>query len=133
MTNLKIGDKVVMNDKYYDKHKGTVFTIKAGPELIGSTECFWLEGYEGAYCADGLDLYKPGTNEDWFCSLTLEEKAMVIVLCCPYEADWFGENFEKRMEERMKNLSQSAYGYEKGINKIKDWLKKPHNFERNSK
>ena len=66
------------------------------------------------------------TNEEWFADLTTEEKAMVIVLCCPYEVDWFGENFEKRMEQRLKNFSQSAYGYEKGINKIKEWLKQPH-------
>ena len=68
----------------------------------------------------------PPTNEQWFCSLSTEAKAMAIVLCCPYEADWFRENFEKRMEQRMKNLSQSAYGYEKGIQKIKEWLKQPH-------
>ena len=75
MTKLKIGDKVVMNDKYYDERKGEVFTIKAGPQMIGRTECFWLDGYDGAYCADGLDLYKPMTNEEWFCSLPTEEKA----------------------------------------------------------
>ena len=27
------------------------------------------------------------TNEEWFADLTAEEKAMAIVLCCPYEAD----------------------------------------------
>ena len=69
---------------------------------------------------------KNQTNEEWFTGLSTIEKAIVIVLCCPYEADWFGENFEKRMEQRMKNLSQSAYGYEKGIDKIKDWLKAVH-------
>lgn len=66
------------------------------------------------------------TNEEWFCSLSTEEKAMAIVLCCPYEINWFGENFEKRMEQRMKNLSQSAQGYGLGIQKIKEWLKQPH-------
>ena len=65
---------------------------------------------------------KNQTNEEWFTGLSTIEKAIVIVLCCPYEADWFGENFEKRMEQRMKNLSQ----YEKGIDKIKDWLKAVH-------
>lgn len=79
MSNLKIGDKVVMNDRYYDERKGEVFTIKAGPEIIGRTECFWLDGYSGAYCADGLDLYKPPTNEEWFCSLPTEEKAKILV------------------------------------------------------
>ena len=69
---------------------------------------------------------KNQTNEKWFASLTTEEKAMAIVLCCPYEINWFGENFEKRMEQRMKNLSQSAQGYELGIQKIKEWLEQPH-------
>lgn len=72
------------------------------------------------------DAYAPMTNENWFISLPTEEKAMIIVLCCPYEADWFGENFEKRMKQRMKNLSQSAQGYELGVQKIKEWLKQPH-------
>ena len=65
------------------------------------------------------------TNEEWFDTLSTEEKAMAIVLCCPYEINWFGENFEKRMEQRMKNLSQSAQGYGLGIQKIKKWLKQP--------
>ena len=73
MTKLKIGDNVVMNDRYYDKHQGEVFTIKAGPEMIGRKECFWLDGYDGAYCADGLDLYKPPTNEEWMKSVSVSE------------------------------------------------------------
>ncbi len=75
------------------------------------------------------DAYAPMTNEQWFCSLSTEEKAMAIVLCCPYEINWFGENFEKRMEQRMKDLSQSAQGYGLGIQKIKEWLKQPHREE----
>ena len=76
---------------------------------------------------DGTGVVEPLTNEEWFNRLTTEEKAIAIVLCCPYEADWFGDNFEKRMEQRMKNLSHSAYGYEKGIQRINEWLKQPHN------
>ena len=55
---LKIGDKVVMNDKYYVslKNQGKVFTVKAVPQMVCGTECVWLEGYCGAYSADGLDL-----------------------------------------------------------------------------
>ena len=78
MTKLKIGDNVVMNDRYYDKHQGEVFTIKAGPEMIGRKQCFWLDGYDGAYCADGLDLYKPPTNEEWLRNLSFNEFARVL-------------------------------------------------------
>ena len=83
MTKLKIGDNVVMNDRYYDKHQGEVFTIKAGPEMIGRKECFWLDGYDGAYCADGLDLYKPPTNEEWFCALPTKDKAKWLMVFLP--------------------------------------------------
>ena len=89
--------------------------------------------YGSGYKREGIDCPQCNgtgevkqTNEEWFATLSTEEKAMVIVLCCPYEADWFGENFEKRMEQRMKNLSQSAQGYKLGIQKIKEWLKQPH-------
>ncbi len=101
MNKLKIGDKVVMNDNYYDKRKGEVFTIKAGPEMIGRKECFWLDGYDGAYCADGLDLYKPQTNEEWFDSLATEEKAKKIINIavnsdCDYRTivEWLKEKHE---------------------------------------
>ena len=66
------------------------------------------------------------TNEEWFTSLSTEEKAMVIICCCPYESDWFGDNFEKRMEQRIKDISKATYGYEHGVNKIKSWLKEKH-------
>ena len=85
------------------------------------------KNYECAVCL-GTGQIKQ-TNEAWFASLTTEEKAMAIVLSCPYEINWFGENFEKRMEQRMKNLSQSAQGYELGIQKIKAWLQEPHKEE----
>lgn len=59
---LKKGDKVVMNDKYYVdlKYQGKVFTVKAGPQMVCGSECVWLEGYCGAYSADGLDLVESG-------------------------------------------------------------------------
>ena len=57
---FKKGDKVVMNDKYYVslKNAGRVFTVRAGPQMICGTMCVWLEGYCGAYPADGLTLVK---------------------------------------------------------------------------
>ena len=66
------------------------------------------------------------TNEEWFDRLSTEEKAMVIICCCPYESDWFGDNFEKRMEQRIKDISKATHGYERGVNKIKKWLKEKH-------
>ena len=112
MTKLKIGDNVVMNDRYYDKHQGEVFTIKAGPQMIGRKECFWLDGYDGAYCADGLDLYKPPTNEEWFCKLPTEEKAKVFANATYSTAEtpltilWGGKEAEQKKWEM--------------------WLKQPH-------
>lgn len=75
--------------------------------------------------------YKPQeqTNEEWFCKLSAEEKAMVIICCCPYESDWFGDNFEKRIEQRIKDISKATVGYKHGVNKIKNWLKQPHTNE----
>ncbi|WP_295356429.1 hypothetical protein [uncultured Succiniclasticum sp.] len=53
---LSKGDKVVMNDKYYVslKNAGKVFTVREGPQMVCGTMCVWLEGYCGAYAADGL-------------------------------------------------------------------------------
>ena len=53
---LKIGDKVVMNDKYYvdEKNRGKVFTVRSEPWMCCGTEIVLLEGYVGGYAADGL-------------------------------------------------------------------------------
>ena len=53
---LKIGDKVVMNGKYYvpDKNKGKVFVVKSEPQEVCGTQSVWLEGYRGCYAVDGL-------------------------------------------------------------------------------
>lgn len=54
---LKVGDKVVMNNKYRvaEQNKGKVFTVRAEPQEVGGTMCVWLENYRGCYAADGLD------------------------------------------------------------------------------
>ncbi len=54
---MKVGDLVVMNDKYYvsEKNKGKQFKITSGPQCVGGTMCVWLEGYRGCYAMDGLD------------------------------------------------------------------------------
>ncbi len=57
---LKIGDKVVMNDKYRvaEKNKGVVFTVKSEPWNCGGTEVVLLDNYSGGYAVDGLSLAK---------------------------------------------------------------------------
>lgn len=56
MSNLKPGDKVTMNNKYWvaDKNKGVVFTVRSNPYDLCGTECVMLENYRGGYAADGL-------------------------------------------------------------------------------
>lgn len=53
---MKIGDKVIMNDKYRiaDKNKGVIFTVRSEPFDICGMECVLLEGYCGGYAMDGL-------------------------------------------------------------------------------
>ena len=55
---LKIGDKVIMNDKYYvnEENKGKVFTVRANPQRVGGTLVVWLQDYKGCYAVDGLTL-----------------------------------------------------------------------------
>jgi hypothetical protein len=56
MSNLKIGDKVIMNSNYYvsDKNKDVVFVVRSNPFDLCGTECVMLENYKGGYAADGL-------------------------------------------------------------------------------
>ena len=53
---MKIGDKVIMNDKYVvvGKNKGKVFIVCSEPWDVCGTECVLLEDYRGAYAVDGL-------------------------------------------------------------------------------
>lgn len=64
-SGLKIGDKVVMNDKYHvaEKNKGKVFTVRSEPQEVSGTMCVWLVGYSGCYAVDGLDKYEESANE----------------------------------------------------------------------
>ena len=58
MSRLKVGDKVVLNDKYieHENHKNEVFVIIGFAEIC-HTYCAYLKGF-GAYAYDGLKLYK---------------------------------------------------------------------------
>lgn len=53
---MKIGDKVVMNNKYRvsDKNKGVEFTVRSEPFDLCGTVCVMLENYRGGYALDGL-------------------------------------------------------------------------------
>lgn len=56
---VEVGDKVKMNNKYHvsEENKAKVFTVKAGPQNVCGTMCVWLDGFRGAYAADGLTRY----------------------------------------------------------------------------
>lgn len=53
---FKIGDRVVMNDRYHvaDKNKGKVWTVASKPWTLCGTEVVKIEGYAGGYAVDGL-------------------------------------------------------------------------------
>jgi hypothetical protein len=53
---MKIGDKVIMNDRYRvaDKNKGVEFVVRSEPFDICGTKCVLLENYRGGYALDRL-------------------------------------------------------------------------------
>ena len=70
MEQLKVGDQVVMNDKYRvsEANQGRIFTVRSEPQEIGGTVCVFLDDYRGAYAADGLTKLNPVKE------LTVEER-----------------------------------------------------------
>ncbi len=54
---MKIGDKVVMNNKYYvsEENKGKVWTVRSEPWDCCGTLVVLIEGKSGCYAVDGLD------------------------------------------------------------------------------
>ncbi len=56
MSNIKIGNKVIMNDNYVvaDKNKGVEFVVRSEPFNLCGTVCVMLENYRGGYALDGL-------------------------------------------------------------------------------
>ena len=54
---MKIGDRVVMNNKYHvnEKNKGKVWTVRSEPWECCGTHVVLLEGKSGGYAVDGLD------------------------------------------------------------------------------
>ena len=58
MTDIKIGDKVVMNSNYLvgEIHKGRIWTVCSEPWYCYRTLVVKLEGWFGGYAVDGLNL-----------------------------------------------------------------------------
>ena len=57
MDDLKIGDRVVMNNNYRvsTENKGRIWTVRSEPYMCCGTKVFLLEERTGAYAVDGLD------------------------------------------------------------------------------
>ena len=53
---LKIGDKVIMNDRYLvsDKIKGVVFEVLSEPWRVCGTDVVRISGRSGGYAVDGF-------------------------------------------------------------------------------
>ena len=68
MNNLKIGDKVIMNDKYWvsAENKGKAWTVDSEPWECCGTTVVKLEGKVGSYAVDGLDLMPKYINANSF-------------------------------------------------------------------
>lgn len=66
MSKLKIGDKVVMDDRYYvdEANLRKVFTVRSEPFMVCGTEVVLLEGEAGGYATDGLTKIRDFIVED---------------------------------------------------------------------
>ena len=55
---MEIGDKVIMNDKYYvsEENKGKVWTVRSKPWVCCGQLVVLLNGKSGGYAVDGLDI-----------------------------------------------------------------------------
>ncbi len=62
---MKIGDKVVMNDKYYvsEENRSKVWTVRSEPWECSGTLVVLLEGKSGGYAFDGLDIVQEASND----------------------------------------------------------------------
>ena len=61
---------------------------------------------------DGKGFVEPHTNEEWFCSLSTEEKAKFFVMI---------------EMTAMHPIKRGAVDMEKFIEEVVEWLKQPHN------
>lgn len=55
---LKIGDNVVMNDKYHvnEEDKNKIWTVTSEPWMCCGTMVVLLKGKSGGYAVDGLNI-----------------------------------------------------------------------------
>lgn len=62
MDNIKIGDRVVMNDKYFvsKENKEKIWTVRSNPWNCCGTTVVLLEGKSGGYAIDGLNVVEKG-------------------------------------------------------------------------
>lgn len=62
MDNIKIGDRVVMNDKYFvsKENKGKIWAVRSNPWNCCGTTVVLLEGKSGGYAIDGLNVVEKG-------------------------------------------------------------------------
>ena len=62
MDNIKIGDRVVMNDKYFvsKENKGKIWTVRSNPWNCCGTTVVLLDGKSGGYAIDGLNVVEKG-------------------------------------------------------------------------
>lgn len=53
---LEIGDKVIMNDKYYvsEENNKKIWTVRSKPWNVCGKDVILLEGKSGGYAVDGL-------------------------------------------------------------------------------
>lgn len=65
---IKIGDKVIMNEKYVvtSQNKGKVFTVRSHPFAICGTESVLLEGFNGPYATKGLTIVEEANPPDTY-------------------------------------------------------------------
>jgi len=62
---MKIGDKVVMNNKYRvsEENKGKVWTVRSEPWEVCGMLVVLLEGRSGGYAVDGLDIVEVASGD----------------------------------------------------------------------
>lgn len=66
MADIKIGDKVTMNNNYFvsEKDKGKIWTVRSNPWYCCGTLVVKLEGWSGGYAIDGLNAVGEGVNNN---------------------------------------------------------------------
>lgn len=66
MNNIKIGDRVIMNNNYFvsEKDKDKIWTVRSNPWNCYGTIVVLLEGKSGGYAIDDLNVVEERTKID---------------------------------------------------------------------